>query len=372
VDARNRVRYPTIAKRAIAVKATADSLSEELRVLYVALSLARDRLIMTYASQTLEKDLQELALRMDVSKPELMTQDVVCPGQWVLMTALQRTEAGELFALGGKPKETTPGDPTWLIRVAAADASDAVGKESEPDVPSAPEDFVRMLQESLAFSYPYKAATLAPSKQTATQRKGRDKDTEAAEYAQEPKAFKRNWRSASSLRMAPAGKDVGNAMHAVMQYLRFDACTDEQGVRQEVNRLTMEGYLTPEQAQLVDCGKIAAFFTTELGQKLRTGNSVLREFKFSILDDGCNFAAELTEEKILLQGVVDCALIEEDGITVIDFKTDYVTEETVAQRADYYRLQVKTYADALQRIYQKKVKGALLYFFHLSRFVSVV
>lgn len=372
VDARNRVRYPTIAKRAIAVKTTADSLSEELRVLYVALTRARDRLIMTYASQTLEKDLQELALRMDVCKPELMTQDVVCPGQWVLMTALQRTEAGELFALGGKPKETTPGDPTWLIRVAAADTAGTAVKASEPDVLSAPEDFVSMLQESLAFSYPYKAATLAPSKQTATQRKGRDKDTEAAEHAQEPKVSKRNWRSASSLRMAPGGKDVGNAMHAVMQYLRFDACADEQGVRQEVNRLTVEGYLTPEQAQWVDCGKIAAFFATELGQKLRSGKSVLREFKFSILDDGCNFAAELTGEKILLQGVVDCALIEEDGITVIDFKTDYVTEETVALRADYYRLQVKTYADALQRIYQKKVKDALLYFFHLNRFVSVM
>jgi ATP-dependent helicase/nuclease subunit A len=68
---------------------------------------------------------------------------------------------------------------------------------------------------------------------------------------------------------------------------------------------------------------------------------------------------------------VDCALIEEDGITIVDFKTDHVTEETVPIRAEHYRPQVAAYADALGRIYQKPIKRTLLYFFHTGSFVEI-
>ena len=74
---------------------------------------------------------------------------------------------------------------------------------------------------------------------------------------------------------------------------------------------------------------------------------------------------------MLLQGVVDCALIEEDGITVVDFKTDCVTKDTLTQKVNHYRQQVLTYAGAMARIYEKPVKDALLYFFDMDSFVSV-
>jgi len=90
-----------------------------------------------------------------------------------------------------------------------------------------------------------------------------------------------------------------------------------------------------------------------------------------LLDDAAKYYPDAKDEQILLQGVVDCAIIEDDGITVIDFKTDYVTEETVDQVADSYKMQVRTYASAMERIYQKPVKARLLYFFALNRFVDV-
>ena len=74
---------------------------------------------------------------------------------------------------------------------------------------------------------------------------------------------------------------------------------------------------------------------------------------------------------MLLQGVVDCALLEEDGITIVDFKTDYVTEETLDTLVSRYRPQVETYAHALGRIYRQRIKASYLYFFHLNRFVTV-
>ena len=133
----------------------------------------------------------------------------------------------------------------------------------------------------------------------------------------------------------------------------------------------MKGFLTAEEEALVDCGKLAAFFATDLGRRLRAGENVLREFKFSILDDGENFDPALRGEKILLQGVVDCALVEEDGITVVDFKTDRVTEETLPERVRQYRPQVLAYVGALERIYGKPVKEAVLYFFQMGIVVQV-
>ena len=69
---------------------------------------------------------------------------------------------------------------------------------------------------------------------------------------------------------------------------------------------------------------------------------------------------------------MDCAIIEDDGITVLDFKTDFATDETIDQIADRYRSQVQTYASAMERIYQKPVKATYLYFFSLDRIVEVL
>jgi ATP-dependent helicase/nuclease subunit A len=372
VDEKNRVRYPTIAKKAIAVKIAADSLSEEMRVLYVALTRAKDRLIMTYSSKSLESDLKDLALRMDMGNRELLTRDVVCPGEWVLMAALRRTEAGELFNLGGYPIHIKPGVPSWKIRVMAdTPATTSVGLPEEMEAMTLPYEELASIEKGLAFRYAHTAATKAPSKQTATQRKGRDKDAEAAENAQEPVVIHRKWRKAAFEKSSADGVDTGNATHAVMQYIRYAACGDLQGVQEEITRLVNQRFITDEQAQLINAQAIADFFATDLGQKLRSNPDVLREFKFSILDDGENFDPSLKGEKILLQGVVDCALLEADGITVVDFKTDKVTESTLQERATQYRPQVLAYADALHRIYQKPIKQTFLYFFHMGKFVLI-
>ena len=370
-DTVNRVRYPAISKRAIMAKTAAESLSEEMRVLYVAMTRARDRLIMTYASKNLQSHLQDIALRYDIGGGELLTRDVVCPGEWVLLSAMQRIEAGQFHALGGKPRETRISDHPWLIRVVSEAVTDDQAVEQAEESSKLPPDTEQKLREALAFRYAHVAATQAPSKQTATQRKGRIKDQEVAEHAEEPKQIARSWRKPAFLGDARQGKAYGSTIHAVMQYIRYEDCDSPEAVRMEVQRLVSKRFITEEQGSLVNCEKIARFFGSEIGKKLRSGTSYIREFKFSILDDAGSYGESLEGEEVLLQGVVDCALLEEDGITLLDFKTDYVTEETLPSLVERYRPQVETYAHALSRIYQKKVKKAYLYFFHLDRFVEV-
>jgi len=369
VDHENRVRYPTISKAAIAAKMERDGLSEEMRVLYVAMTRARDRLIMTYASQSLDKDIMDIALRMDISGKLAMTRNVNNPGRWVLYSALQRTEAGEFFALGCRPRETHVSKSPWLIRVTDGAVDDSqIPREIEKETIPVSETELSLMRQRLAFRYGHTAATQTPSKQTATQRKGRIKDQEAAEQAQEPKQIHRTWRKPDFIASQKSGTTYGSAVHAVLQYIRYEACCDVDGVQQELERLLNEQFITEDQYYMIDCNMITKFFQTPIGCKLRMSKDVLREFKFSILDDAQQYGEGLEGEQVLLQGVVDCALLEPDGITVVDFKTDYVTPETIDTVTDRYRPQVETYADALSRIFQLPIKGKALYYFHIADF----
>ena len=371
VDTQNRIRYPSLAKRAIAVKMASESVSEEMRVLYVAMTRAKDRLVMTYASQTLTTDLQDISQRCDFDGGELLGRDATCMGDWVLLAAVRRREAGALHLLGGRPAETVHNTFVWHVDTPAVSQGVQSVSTALEQVTAVPEGLEERLRDSLAFRYAHLPATCTPSKQTATGRKGRVKDAEAAENAAPSRKPERNWRQPSFLTAQTAARSYGSAMHAALQYLKYENCTDSQAVATEVQRLVNEGFLTVEQGELVNTEKLAKFFQTEPGRKLSAGIPAIREFKFSILDDGRQYADGLEGEQILLQGVVDCALLEPEGITVIDFKTDSVTHNSLSAVANHYRLQVQTYADALSRIYEMPVRKKLLYFFSMDAFFEL-
>ena len=373
-DAVRRVRYPTISKRGILAKMESDALSEELRILYVAMTRPKDRLIMTYASKHLQSDIQDLVSRMNMGGEQLLIQEADCLGLWVLLAALRRTEAGALFALGGYPKKTHASEHPWVIQVVqATDDEECRLLHQETKTEVDPELYSRM-EQGLAYQYPYLHATKAPSKQTATQRKGRLKDQEAAENAKEPYPICRTWRKPTFVASASPDTQpmaMGNALHKGLQYIDYQKCGTVDDIKAQIDDFVLQGKLTTDQANLIDCTRLLTFFTSPLGQQIQNAKQVLREFKFSILDDGSSFAEGLENEKILLQGVVDCAILEDDGITVIDFKTDKISESRLEAAIENYQYQVRAYADALTRIYQKPIKRICLYFFQLNRCIEI-
>ncbi len=366
-----RIRYPSAAKRAIMAKMASDSVSEEMRVLYVAMTRARDRLIMTYASSSLESDLQNLVFRQNYGGEELLCREATCMGDWVLMSALRHTEAGELHKLAGKPDDTHLCKYPWKITVTEGTAMQSAASISERTVIELSPEFFTQIKRALAFRYPHLSATAAPSKQTATDRKGRQKDDEAAEKTPETQKMHHKWRRPSFLSKEIRGTEYGTAMHTALQYISYENCGSTDSVSKEIQRLVNNGCLTLQQAEVLDPASIARFFLSELGQKLRSGVKYLREFKFSILDKGSHYDASLCDEQVLLQGVVDCVLLEEDGITVVDFKTDFVTEDTLHEAISRYYSQIRTYAEAMEQIYEMPVKESYLYFFCLNRLIKI-
>ena len=372
VDADKRLRYPTIAKRAIALKKSADSLSEELRVLYVAMTRARDRLIMTYANKYLENAATEFACRADFSSNELMASDVSSMGQWVLQSAMRRIEAGELFAIGGRPADLNTGGEPWIISVIQGETQSFTVTAISQEKQQISETLKQDAKAALSFSYPFRNATVFPSKQTATQLKGRMKDQEVQQDAKQQKVYY-SWRKPSFADSKSVDAlAVGTATHKALQFLRIDGEPTDEALDIALTALRNQGRLQDNELALIDKNAIAIFFRSPLGRKILSSENVLREFKFSILVDAAQFDASITEDSVLLQGVVDCAVIEEDGITVVDFKTDSVTEETVVTASEGYRMQIQAYAHALSRIYALPVKRLVLYFLHIGKEMDIL
>ncbi len=363
-DSKTRLCYPTIAKSAIAAKMRRDMRAEEMRVLYVAMTRPRDRLIMTYSFWKYETAFGNMIARMGYNDPVLIHMGANNLLSWVLYCALQRTEAGAIFALGAKPEQTHSAHTVWDIQILEPDANEQQIAVTESGLDT--EEFVDVdaIRKAMDFCYPYLEATKTPSKQTATQLKERYKDTEVSERAP-AKIYVKNWRKPSFVSTARSSVQRGNAVHAVMQYVDFSKCRSLEELNFEFDRLVQSGMLSEEDLALVDAQWILRLFDTELGKRIASAQKLLREFKFSVLVN-----SQLgPEDKILLQGVVDCAILEEDGITVIDFKSDYVTDATLASKTGGYAPQVNAYAQALTHIFGMPVKEKWLYYFALDKAV---
>lgn len=362
-----RIRYPGLCYDAIAGKKRRALLSEELRILYVAMTRPKDYLIMTYTSEYTSSAIRRLRAGAGTPAEPWCASNVSCLGDWVLLAALGRIESGALFEVCGRPKcQLHVSDYPWQVTYEPLERVElpqnvwlqAREEEIQQTIPS-PEQMKLRLQ----WQDPNRAASQTPSKLTATQLKGRDKDTEAAEGARVSARVPQLRRPEFILEkrgLSPTEK--GTAVHLFLQYADFGRCTDVDGVISEMDRLVDDLYITEQQAQAVQPDMVSALFRLPLGQRILTAKELIREYKFSILTDAATFYPDVEGEQVLLQGVVDAAILEEDGLTVIDFKTDRVTADDAYQRAEIYRGQLETYRMALERIFGRPVKEMILYF----------
>lgn len=372
IDWETGVRFPTVAKKAISLRMKQESLSEELRVLYVAMTRAKNRLIMTYCSRYLQSELKSIAAEASYPAQPDFAARARNPGWWVLIAAMCRTEAGVLAAYGGVSKEADVMEAPWKIclHTGLEESSAAVERKHLEERKSVSVPHMEVLRPQLQFCYPNFTASTVPSKVTATQLKGRQLDQEALERAVEllphkGRVLKRPDFIMERRGLTPAEKGIAN--HLFLQFADYQKCTDMDGIASEVTRMLQAEFLTSEQAEAIKSEQIIRLFRSPLGFEILHSEQVVREMKFSILVDASNYFPSVHDEKIMLQGVVDCLLLSSDGISVIDFKTDALKKGEEQERAESYRNQLAAYALALSRIYQKPVIRRTLYFLTTGR-----
>ena len=373
------VQYPTLARQAVALRLDQEMMAEELRLLYVAMTRAREKLILSVALTAGRKTLTELGedLALPVSPMTLSVQPSV--GHWVLLYAMTRPEATLLRALAGPGHDEDFPDPEigprWEI-CWVNDLGEARDDQNDQDgIVGKAEKAVRAdegLQPDLSWRYPHLALADVPSKVTATQRKGRPLDQEAAEEGMstdlpQPEPAVHRPRFAAEERGLTAAQR-GTALHQAMQYLPLTGDHSPEGVRAELDRLTREGFLTPMQRQVIRPAVLSAFFQSDLGRAMCAARECRREFKFSLLVPAREYEPQAEEgEEVLLQGVIDAWFDDGDGITVIDFKSDRIQPGGEAQRGEEYRRQLCAYSRALEEILGRPVRRRVLWFFATGR-----
>lgn len=321
-DTSRMLCYPSLPRNAISMAMKKELLSEEMRLMYVAVTRAKEHLFMTAGVDDAEKTVEKAKTAK--------VQDALCPLTWILASGgiAVRTVSNEGAELANAAPETKPVE---------ADAEMLAAMKTE---------------------YAFAEAARLPSKVTATELKhiAGSGDEEAAALV----VAKRSARMPDfSLENRPVtATERGIATHLCLQYMDFT-----KPVKDEIARLLEQKFLSPRQAEAVDPAMIEKLLASKTGKRMACADKVHREFRFSVLRDAEQIFKKAPGEKILLQGVVDCCLEEDGELVIIDYKTDSLkTEEETEERAKMYAGQVRAYADALSGIFGKPVRECVLYF----------
>ena len=346
-DAARGIEYPTLARRAVANRLERELLSEELRLLYVAMTRARERLFITCAMADPQKTMDKLAPAAQEHIPAQALLPMRSMAEWLICAALGTGGRALTLSIGGDeegaPRRVTP---------AAQPEPERTGEEASPV------DFDALL----AWRYPHSGAETLPSKLTATELKSlAEPDAESAELLpRAARTFRRPDIALAARRLTAAER--GTATHLALRYLELGALTTPEAAREAVDRLAAAGKLSAREAAAVDAAGLCRFALSPLGRRITAAPRVLREFPFALLCPAERFFPGAEGEELLLQGVVDCCLIEPDGAVIVDYKTDRIAPEAAPERAKRYAAQLETYAWAVSRITGLAVKAKIVYF----------
>lgn len=415
MDGKKRIKSPTIAKKAIAKQINLENLGEELRVLYVALTRAKEKLILTGtlkdAPEKLEFFRQQAALYAHSSDttaiPYLTRESAAGYLDWILPAVLSYgdkypvriVEAAELVL--DEVENQLEQNENLTERIVEIEAADT--------------QLVGQLKQRFSQRYPYQTDILRKNKYSVSELKHRamrekfeaEQEETIPAFLEEPVTptiplFIQREESVEQ-ETANRGALRGTAVHRVMECYDF---ASEKSVQEQMEAMEKEEKITADMRALVKEQTVADFVSSETGKRMalaQRGGALYREKPFVMgfteeelenygfgvgsNTDSCENIYEKTdseqekeeqkkvrheEDLTLIQGIIDVFWIEKDGIVLLDYKTDRVQQ--AKELIDRYETQLKLYADALERVFaarKLKVKEILIYSFSLEQLITL-
>ena len=385
VDHKLRISWPSAAKQAIREKIRMETISEEMRILYVALTRAREKLIITGVVNDAAKSAVKWMAAADTKEQKLPDYEMLKSMtylDWIAPALMRHKACGGLrniLPVGSGFSGVLIDDPsTWRFEL--ADKRDVIsGKRTEEEdetgfvkwlesleTSDETKEFSDEIERRLGWKYPYEKAANVQAKFSVTEIKRRF-DPQLSEENGNPPGFlpaliKKPMFLEEKKGLTAAEK--GTALHFVMQ--RLDYMNPD--IETQIENMATRDLLTRQQVESIDTSKIRRFLDSDLGKRMLASDRISREAPFNIEIPCCELYKELESETcgtetILLQGVIDCFFEESDGIVLIDYKTDYVPTGKEEIIKDRYKLQISYYTRALETITGKKVKERYIYLF---------
>jgi ATP-dependent helicase/nuclease subunit A len=378
IDRDSNTKLSSLAHQIIAEKKLAAGLAEEMRILYVAMTRARERLILSASEK--KKHCQDILrdgfFTGDEQISDWQLRQCRSPLEWVLYVLSDQKNLHDAFETDLPAKN---GDDLFSVRLYGQKELEGLcdyirklkdRKRSSPKLPSQANSkkskMLSQIKKSLAWRYRFGDAPFLPAKQSVTQLTHREDEYIKFDYS---RVLERRPKALLPEEIID-GRIIGSAAHLIISQLDLTKPVTKEAIEKTKEKLLADSVIVESIAERIDIDSILAFLQGELGRAvLDSKNTVYREwpFTFALPASSAVFTtsheAQVTgDETIIVQGIIDMLIKTPKGLLIIDFKTDDVTAKGAPERAELYRQQLDLYSRAAETILRSKILGKWLYF----------
>ncbi len=372
MDIMHRVKYDTLYQQLLKDKLRKQMLAEELRLLYVALTRAKERLYLIGCVDDFDeekKKLKQLSSIDDVILPKEERQSLNYLD--LILKAMARHK--EFHRLLQQCIETKFHQkimtPSCNVKIITSVDEENIENHHDATYEIDFSKYTKEISKRLNYTYPYNEKTNHFAKQTIADMKRANQISEY-QYHHEKSILKKpkfiDKKENATLR--------GTSYHIFMQHLDYHQDYSIEHLKQLKNKLLVEGIMNDEQIDLIDLSKIESFLNSEVAQKIKKSHKINKEMPFTTLVNGKTVYHDLKDEvDILLQGVVDLLVEFKDTCVLIDFKSDRIENSKTAinRLKRQYQIQIDVYKEAMQNIYKHHSIEAYLYLFEINQLIKM-
>lgn len=384
VDLETRTYRDTLGKVAMKEVIEGENLSEEMRILYVALTRAEDKLVLFASVPGIEKQLE----KWGKSKGSYALRSAQSPMDWIGPLLMKHQGVSLLREAGNcelPREEMIPDDSPWKIRFVdrkgfSEDLREVREKKQQDRQRFKEAEILNdeghsphrdKIHQRLDWVYPYKESQTIPSKLTVTDLKSfRDESMERVKYKAPTLRDRPRFLEE---RKALEGKELGTILHFFMQHLDFSEAENLGDLEKQRDRMVRRELLREEEAQTLELPKVQRFLDSPLGLRMKRAKKIYREEPFNLRKKAGDLSRNLKgcEDEVLVQGMIDCYFQEDGQWVLVDYKSDYLWEGNRREKIEIYRPQLRLYREALEAITGIGVKETLVHFFHTGESIEI-
>lgn len=369
IDYSKQIQYDTLTREAIKLKMQQENRSEEMRVLYVALTRAKEKLILTGIQKDFSKKKEKLEKEQSIYPKE---QGKISIGflkraksylDWILiMTLFEKEKSGKVFEIKEVAKK----------EVLEKSKREEKQEEKMKEWKKKENNFLQ--EERIAqikFCYPYEKETKIPTKMSVTEIK-QIKQEEKERIQEEIITFDKPKFLKQDIKEVLTGSQKGTLLHLCLQKLEIGKEYSLEEVKQWIKLLEKKGKITSLEAENINLYAILNFTKSFIWKELQTAKEIQREKPFYLNLPAKEIYSTEGNEKILVQGMIDLYYKnEKEEWVLVDYKTDYVESGKEDELQEKYRDQLILYRRALEEALQKKVRKTYLYSTYLGKALEI-
>jgi len=372
VDLDNSIVSNTVSRSVIGSRITQGQIAEEMRILYVAMTRAQDKLYLIGRTKNAGKVDPNADDSGDVRPYDVMRARSYLDWLLLIQGKINNSDCFEYivsyeseFQANHERRQVAVSQIGGLMDRLSGVALDADNSGNREEV-------LRRLE----YKYPYKTDIYAPAKMSVTEVKRlyyHEFLADSEDFAKSPIAETKEFRPPKFLQpdVVVNAATRGIIVHTVLEFLDF-AATSAVEVNELITSLVQRGLLKGEDASNVPVARIVKFLQSDVVARIRRAANVRREVPFAVAMPPALLNSALADSRgeVVLHGVVDCCFDEGDGIVIVDYKTERVGDD-VRAAADAYKPQLELYSYALEKIFGRPVIQRVVYFFSIDTEVVV-